>query len=88
MSIPSSKFTLQPYVEHTAIRDSADSGRAQNIRLPRSPILHRQVATLHRVGADPRFGAGVTATDLILLVLSIAMFGYLGVALFKAEIDR
>jgi K+-transporting ATPase KdpF subunit len=28
----------------------------------------------------------VTATDLILLVLSIAMFGYLGVALFKAEL--
>jgi hypothetical protein len=28
----------------------------------------------------------VTATDLILLVLSIVMFIYLGVALFKAEL--
>jgi K+-transporting ATPase KdpF subunit len=30
-------------------------------------------------------GAGVSATDVVLLVLSIAMFVYLGVALFKAE---
>jgi hypothetical protein len=28
----------------------------------------------------------VTATDLVLLVLSIVMFVYLGVALFKAEL--
>jgi hypothetical protein len=28
----------------------------------------------------------VTITDLILLALSIVMFGYLGVALFKAEL--
>jgi hypothetical protein len=28
----------------------------------------------------------VSATDLILLVLSIVMFVYLGVALFKAEL--
>jgi len=28
----------------------------------------------------------VTATDLILLVLSIVMFVYLGVALFEAEL--
>jgi F subunit of K+-transporting ATPase (Potass_KdpF) len=28
----------------------------------------------------------VTATDVILLILSIVMFVYLGVALFKAEL--
>jgi hypothetical protein len=28
----------------------------------------------------------VSATDLLLLVLSIVMFGYLGVALFRAEL--
>src|ERR1700754_363020 len=48
MSIPSSKFTLQPYVERTAIRDSADSAVARRTCDGRSPILHRQVATLHR----------------------------------------
>jgi hypothetical protein len=36
--------------------------------------------------ADPRVGAGVSVTDLLLLALSIVMFGYLGVALFKAEL--
>ncbi|MGW5349822.1 K(+)-transporting ATPase subunit F [Streptomyces sp. NPDC004031] len=27
----------------------------------------------------------MSATDVVLLVLSVVMFGYLGVALFKAE---
>jgi K+-transporting ATPase KdpF subunit len=30
-------------------------------------------------------GASVSATDVVLLVLSFVMFSYLGVALFKAE---
>jgi K+-transporting ATPase KdpF subunit len=30
-------------------------------------------------------GASVSATDVLLLILSIVMFTYLGVALFKAE---
>lgn len=43
--------------------------------------VHRRDAV-----AGPWLGAGVKITDLLLLALSIAMFGYLAVALFRAEL--
>src|SRR5262245_46893516 len=81
MSIPSSKFTLQPYVARTATRDGCSVCAGHPTRLCRSPILHRWPAALHHAVT----GRGARVEDMadVWVVIGVAGFVFAMLALIR-----